>query len=36
MTIARGDEDLFGGSGKKRVDTKAIVQVELTSLLNIW
>ena len=33
---AKSDEDLFGGSGKKREDTRAIVQVELTSLLNMW
>lgn len=31
----RGDEDLFGGSGKKRADTRATLQVELTFLPNI-
>lgn len=34
--LARSDEDLFGGSEKKRGDTMAIVQVELTSLLTMW
>lgn len=32
---ARGNEDLFGGSGEKRADTRVMKQTELTSLLNI-
>lgn len=35
-TVQQGDGDLFGGRGKKREDTMATIQVELTALLNVW
>lgn len=31
----RANESLIGGNGKKKADTRATMQVELTSLLNL-